>query len=48
MPLRKAFRSSFWIGAATGVAVLALQLEIMHVCGWFDDGTVQLRGSGNH
>jgi len=47
-PLRKAFRSSFWIGAAIGVAVLALQLEIMHVCGWFDDGTVQLRGSGNH
>jgi len=45
MPLRNAFRSSFWIGAAIGLGVLALQLEIMHVCGWFDYGTVQLRGS---
>ena len=44
MPLGNAFRSSFWIGAASGLGVLALQLEIMHVCGWFDYGTVQLRG----
>jgi|SRR6516164_6901687 len=44
MPLRNAFRSSFWVGAATGVGVLALQLEIMHLCGWFDYGTVQLNG----
>jgi uncharacterized protein len=45
MPLRNAFRSSFWIGAAGGLGVLALQLEIMHVCGWFDYGTVQLHGA---
>jgi hypothetical protein len=44
IPLRNAFRSSFWIGVATGVGVLALQLEIMHLCGWFDYGTVQLNG----
>ena len=42
MPLGNAFRSSFWIGAASGLGVLALQLEIMHVCGWFDYGKVQL------
>jgi len=45
MPLRNAFRSSFWVGAATGIRVLALQLEIMHLCGWFDYGTVQLNGA---
>src|SRR5215467_218419 len=39
MPLRNAFRSPFWIGAAIGLAVLALQLEIMRACGWFDFGT---------
>jgi len=44
MPLGNAFRPSFWIGAASGLGVVALQLEIMHVCGWFDYGTVQLRG----
>jgi len=44
MPLRNAFRSSFWIGAAIGLGVLALQLEIMHLCRWFDYGTVQLNG----
>ena len=43
MPLRNAFRSSFWIGAAIGLGVLALQLEIMHVWRWFDYGTVQLQ-----
>jgi len=42
MPLRNAFRASFWIGAAIGLGVLALQLEIMHLCGWFDYGSVQL------
>jgi len=44
MPLRNAFRSTFWVGGVVGVGVLALQLEIMHVCGWFDYGTQQLRG----
>jgi hypothetical protein len=44
MPLRNVFRSSFWIGVAIGLGVLALQLEIMHVCGSFDYGTVQLYG----
>src|SRR5215469_3894867 len=39
IPLRNAFRSSFGIGAAIGLGVLALQLEIMHVCGCFDYGT---------
>ena len=32
IPISKAFRSSFWTGAAIGVGVLALQLETMHVC----------------
>src|SRR5262249_37442937 len=41
----KALRSSFWTGAAVGGGGLAVQLEVMHVCGWFDYGTVQLRGS---
>jgi uncharacterized protein len=45
MPLHNAFRSTFWVGAVVGVGVLALQLEIMHVCGWFDYGTVQTHGS---
>jgi membrane protease YdiL (CAAX protease family) len=45
MPVRNALRSSFWIGAAIGLGALALQLEIMHVCGWFDFGTVQLHGA---
>jgi hypothetical protein len=43
-PFRQAFRS-VWTGAAAGLGVLAVQLEIMHVYGWFDYGTVQLRGS---
>ena len=45
MPFSKTVRSSFWTGAIVGVGLLALQLEIMHICGWFDYGTVQLRGS---
>jgi len=45
MPLGNAFRSSFWIGAAIGLGALALQLEIMHLGGWFDFGTVQLHGA---
>ncbi len=44
MPLRKAFRSSFWVGAAIGLGALSLQLEIMHVAGWFDFGSIQLHG----
>ena len=44
MPLRNALRSSFWIGSVIGLAALALQLEIMHLCGWFDFGTQQLHG----
>jgi uncharacterized protein len=44
MPLNKAFRSNFWVGSAVGLGALALQLEIMHLCGWFDFGTVQLHG----
>jgi len=45
IPLRNAFRSSFWIGSVIGLAALALQLEIMHLCGWFDFGTLQLHGA---
>jgi uncharacterized protein len=45
MPLANAFRSSFWIGSAIGVGALALQLEIMHLAGWFDFGTIELHGA---
>jgi membrane protease YdiL (CAAX protease family) len=44
MPLRNAFRSTFWTGAAIGLGLLALQLEIMHLSGWFDYGTVETHG----
>jgi len=44
MPVRNAFRSKFWIGAGVGLGALALQLELMHLGGWFDFGTVQLHG----
>jgi membrane protease YdiL (CAAX protease family) len=44
MPGRDAVRSKFWIGAAVGLGALALQLEIMHLGGWFDFGTAQLHG----
>lgn len=46
MPLRNALRSSFWTGAVVGLGALAVQLEIMHLAGWFDFGTLQLHGSG--
>jgi membrane protease YdiL (CAAX protease family) len=45
MPLRNAFRSSFWIGSAIGLGALSLQLEIMHLAGWFDFGTIDLHGA---
>jgi uncharacterized protein len=45
MPWRNALRSSFWIGAAIGLGALALQLEIMHLAGWFDFGTIELHGN---
>jgi len=44
IPLRNAFRSTFWIGAVIGLGALALQLEIMHLGGWFDFGSLQLHG----
>jgi len=44
MPLRNAFRSSFWIGSAIGLGALSLQLEIMHLAGWFEFGTIDLHG----
>ena len=44
MPLRSALRATFWTGAVVGLCALALQLEIMHLGGWFDFGTLQLRG----
>ena len=45
MPLRNALRSTFWTGAVVGLGALALQLEIMHLAGWFDFGTLQLHGA---
>jgi membrane protease YdiL (CAAX protease family) len=45
VPLRSALGSSFWIGAASGLGALALQLQLMHLFGWFDFGVVQLHGS---
>lgn len=45
MPLRGAFRSKFWVGALAGLATLALQLELMHLGGWFDFGKLQLHGA---
>ncbi len=44
MPADQAFGSKFWIGAASGLGVLALQLELMHLGGWFDFGSLQLHG----
>jgi len=44
MPLRYALRSTFWVGAISGLGALALQLELMHLGGWFDFGTIQLHG----
>ena len=45
MPAGQAFRSTFWVGTASGLGTLALQLELMHVGGWFDFGSLQLHGS---
>ena len=44
LPLRRAFRSEFWLGAIVGFGALAIQLEIMHLCGWFDFGSIVLHG----
>lgn len=44
MPMRNAFRSNFWIGAAIGLGALSLQLEIMHFAGWFDFDAIELHG----
>ncbi len=44
MPIRNAFRSSFWIGSGSGLGALALQLEIMHLGGWFNFGSPELHG----
>jgi len=44
IPLRNAFRSTFWTGAVIGLGALSLQLELMHLGGWFDFGTMQLHG----
>jgi membrane protease YdiL (CAAX protease family) len=44
LPLRCAFRSEFWVGAIAGFGALAVQLELMHLCGWFDFGPTVLHG----
>ena len=45
IPFGRAFRAQFWVGAASGLGTLALQLELMHLGGWFDFGVVRLHGS---
>lgn len=45
LPLVRAFRSEFWIGAFVGFSALAIQLEIMHLGGWFDFGSLALHGA---
>lgn len=42
LPLARAFRSEFWIGALIGFGTLAIQLELMHLGGWFDFGQIAL------
>lgn len=42
LPLARAFRSEFWIGALIGFGALAIQLELMHLGGWFDFGQIAL------
>jgi membrane protease YdiL (CAAX protease family) len=45
VPIRDALRSNFWVGAVVGLGTLALQLELMHLGGWFDFGALQLHGA---
>lgn len=44
LPVAQALRSSFWLGAVSGFGVLALQLEIMQLGGWFHFGSLALHG----
>ena len=44
LPLNKALGKNFWIGAVTGFCALAIQLELMHLGGWFDFGPMVLHG----
>ncbi|ABF42226.1 Abortive infection protein [Candidatus Koribacter versatilis Ellin345] len=45
LPLSRAFNIEFWYGAIVGFGALAVQLEIMHLGGWFDFGPVVLHGA---
>src|SRR5579863_10063270 len=45
MPMRRALGANFWIGGVVGLGALALQLELMHLGGWFDFGTLQMHGA---
>jgi hypothetical protein len=45
LPLDKAFGKNFWVGAVTAFCALAIQLELMHVGGWFDFGNIALHGA---
>jgi len=45
IPGSQAFRFNFWFGALSGFGVLALQLGLMHIGGWFQFGHVMLHGS---
>lgn len=45
LPLNQAFRSKFWVGAITAFCALAIQLELMHLGGWFDFGQISLHGA---
>lgn len=44
LPFSSALRSSFWLGAASGFGLLALQLELMHIGGWFHFGSLAMHG----
>jgi uncharacterized protein len=44
LPLTRAFRSEFFLGAFVGWAALAVQLELMHLGGWFNFGSLALHG----
>ncbi len=45
LPLNTAFGKNFWLGAVTGFGALAIQLELMHLGGWFDFGNLALHGA---
>ncbi|HZU22522.1 MAG TPA: CPBP family intramembrane glutamic endopeptidase, partial [Terriglobales bacterium] len=45
IPKAGAFGPNFWIGALIGFSALTIQLELMHLGGWFSFGRIVLHGS---